>query len=89
MDERRADADLARRIEDPFLRRSLKTALHLRRYLPFYVFGTIWIVTLSVFPGCGHYVHQEQPQLFADKTLRFLDDEHVLPARLLPRKPRH
>lgn len=45
-------------------------------------------VALSVFPECGHYLHQEQPQLFADKTLRFLDDEHVLPARLLPRKPR-
>ena len=51
MNEGRADAELARRIEDPFLRRSLTTALHLRRYLPFYVFGTIWIVTLSVFPS--------------------------------------
>jgi hypothetical protein len=26
------------------------TALHLRRYLPFYVFGTIWAVTLALFP---------------------------------------
>ena len=45
------DKDVARAIEDPFLRRSVMTALHLRRYLPFYVFGTIWIVTLSVFPS--------------------------------------
>lgn len=45
-------------------------------------------VALSVFPECGHYLHQEQPQLFADKTLRFLDDAHALPARLLPQKLR-
>ncbi len=45
------DQDLASAIEDPFLRRSVKSALHLRRYLPFYVFGTIWIVTLAAFPS--------------------------------------
>ena len=44
-DRQRADA-----IEDPFLRRSVKTALHLRRFLPFYVFGTLWAVTLAAFP---------------------------------------
>lgn len=33
------------------MRRSLKTALHLRRYLPFYVFGMFWIITLSLFPS--------------------------------------
>ncbi len=38
-------------IEDPFLRRSVKTALHLRRYTPFYVFGAIWIITLAAFPS--------------------------------------
>ena len=45
------DRELANRLEDPFLRRSLKTALHLRRYLPFYVFGTIWVVLLALFPS--------------------------------------
>ena len=47
--------DLSRldQLEDPFLRRSVKTALHLRRYLPFYVFGTIWVVTLALFPSIG------------------------------------
>jgi len=50
VDTRRTDVELARHIEDPFLRRSLKTALHLRRYLPFYVFGAIWIITLALFP---------------------------------------
>ena len=45
------DREIASRLEDPFVRRSLKTALHLRRYLPFYVFGTIWIITLSLFPS--------------------------------------
>jgi hypothetical protein len=38
-------------IEDPFLRRSVKTALHFRKYLPFYVFGTLWVVTLASFPS--------------------------------------
>jgi hypothetical protein len=37
-------------IEDPFLRRSVKTALHFRKYLPFYVFGTLWVLTLASFP---------------------------------------
>ena len=40
-------------IEDPFLRRSVKTALHLRRFAPFYVFGTVWVVTLALFPSIG------------------------------------
>ena len=40
-------------LEDPFLRRSVKTALHLRRFLPFYVFGTVWAVTLALFPSIG------------------------------------
>ena len=45
------DVALASKLEDPFVRRSLKTALHLRRYLPFYVFGLIWVITLSLFPS--------------------------------------
>ena len=45
------DRELADGIADPFLRRSVKAALHLRRYLPFYVFGTIWVVTLAAFPS--------------------------------------
>lgn len=44
------DREMADAIADPFLRRSVKTALHLRRYMPFYVFGTIWAVTLALFP---------------------------------------
>lgn len=45
------DHEVAAGIEDPFLRRSVKTALHLRRYMPFYVFGLVWIVTLALFPS--------------------------------------
>src|SRR3954447_22055370 len=37
-------------IEDPFLRRTVKSALHFRRYLPFYVFGTLSVLTLAAFP---------------------------------------
>ncbi len=44
------DRKLADAIEDPFLRRSVHMALHLRRYMPFYVFGAIWILTLAAFP---------------------------------------
>jgi hypothetical protein len=40
-------------LEDPFLRRSVKTAMHVRRFLPFYVFGVIWAVTLALFPSIG------------------------------------
>jgi len=46
----RRDAELANRIEDPFLRRTVKTALHLRRYFPFYVFGMLMVVLVSIFP---------------------------------------
>lgn len=45
------ERELAARLEDPFLRRSLKTALHLRRYMPFYVFTMVWVVTLALFPS--------------------------------------
>ena len=45
------DQEIADRLQDPFLRRSVKTALHLRKYLPFYVFGTLWAVTLAAFPS--------------------------------------
>ena len=41
------------KLEDPFLRRSVKTAVHVRRFLPFYVFGTVWAVTLALFPSIG------------------------------------
>jgi pimeloyl-ACP methyl ester carboxylesterase len=35
------------------------------------------------FPGCGHYLHQEDSKEFVEATLAFLDDPHVPPARLL------
>ncbi len=44
-------------------------------------------VRLHVFEDCGHYLHQEQPERFAQATLAFLDDPNVPAARLLPRKP--
>ncbi|MEA3078318.1 MAG: hypothetical protein QOF60_3226 [Actinomycetota bacterium] len=46
-----ADRQVAAQIEDPFLRRSVTTALHLRRYLPFYVFGAVWVITIALFPS--------------------------------------
>ncbi len=45
-------------------------------------------VSLHIFDNCGHYLHQEQPELFARATLDFLDDPNVLPARLLTRAPK-
>src|SRR3954470_15204532 len=37
-------------IDDPFLRRTETYALLFRRSLPFYVFGTLWVLTLAAFP---------------------------------------
>src|SRR5688572_13148908 len=45
---------VASELEDPFLRRSVVTALHLRRYMPFYVFGVLWVVTLALFPSLSN-----------------------------------
>ncbi|MGI8793624.1 MAG: hypothetical protein ACR2H3_10680 [Acidimicrobiales bacterium] len=48
------DLDIASNIEDPFLRRSVKTALHMRRYAPFYIFTLIWIVALATLPSIAN-----------------------------------
>jgi hypothetical protein len=37
-------------LEDPFARRALTVAYHLRHYLPLYVFGTIFALLLALFP---------------------------------------
>jgi hypothetical protein len=37
-------------MQDPFLRRSLKAALHVRRFLPFYVFALVGLLALGIFP---------------------------------------
>jgi pimeloyl-ACP methyl ester carboxylesterase len=34
------------------------------------------------FANCGHHVHHEQPQEFAQALGRFLDNEHAVPARI-------
>ena len=44
-------------------------------------------VVLRIFDGCGHYLHQEQPELFAQATLSFLDDPNVQHAHLRRRAP--
>jgi hypothetical protein len=44
------DREVLKQVQDPMLRRSIKTALHVRRYMPFYVFGVIWLVMLAAFP---------------------------------------
>ena len=59
------DQAIVGRLEDPFVRRSLKTALHLRRYMPFYVFGTIWIITLALFPSIKSATSDDNGGLFA------------------------
>lgn len=44
-------------------------------------------VALTIFERCGHYLHQEQPERFAQATLDFLNDPNAKRARLtrLPR----
>jgi pimeloyl-ACP methyl ester carboxylesterase len=38
-------------------------------------------VRLTVFDGCGHYPHHQQPEAFAKAVSSFLDDPWVRPAR--------
>ena len=42
--------DVLERLDDPFVRRVLRGSLHLRRYLPFYVFSMIWAIMLVAVP---------------------------------------
>jgi pimeloyl-ACP methyl ester carboxylesterase len=39
-------------------------------------------VQLEVFEGCGHYLHQEQPEAFGKALREFLDGPDLEPARL-------
>ena len=48
------DLQVANTLQDPFIRRSLKVALHFRRYLPFYVFTLVWVMLLAIFPTVQH-----------------------------------
>jgi hypothetical protein len=48
------DLQVANSLQDPFIRRSLKAALHFRRYLPFYAFSIVWVLLLAIFPTIQH-----------------------------------
>src|SRR3954471_23325376 len=52
-------------LEDPFLGRSVNTAGHVRRFLPFYVFGVVWAVTLALFPSIGPGKADSNDDIFA------------------------
>ena len=39
-------------------------------------------VVFKRFDGCGHYLHQEQPDAFVSAVRDFLDDPSALPVRL-------
>src|SRR3954471_12147352 len=52
-------------LEDPFLGRSVNTAGHVRRFLPFYVFGVVWAVTLALFPSIGPDKASNNDDIFA------------------------
>jgi pimeloyl-ACP methyl ester carboxylesterase len=39
-------------------------------------------VVLTKFPGCGHYLHNEQPEKFVQTVREFLDDVTIPSARL-------
>jgi hypothetical protein len=45
------DLGIVNQLQDPFIRRSLKTALHLRRYFPIYVFLVVAVVAVSLVPS--------------------------------------
>jgi len=45
------DLQVVSQLQDPFIRRSLKTALHLRRYFPIYVFVVVAVIAVSLVPS--------------------------------------
>lgn len=45
------DLEIVNQLRDPFIRRSLKTALHLRRYFPIYVVLVVLVVAVSLVPS--------------------------------------
>src|SRR3954454_22411461 len=61
------ELEVANRLEDPFIRRSLKTALHVRRYLPFYAFSLVWLMLLAIFPTIQHR-NDSDSSTFASNT---------------------
>jgi hypothetical protein len=54
-DERRAldQLDQLDQIDDGFVRGAVRASLHLRKYLPFYVFTGVWVLMLALFPTIG------------------------------------
>jgi pimeloyl-ACP methyl ester carboxylesterase len=40
-------------------------------------------VVFNVFPGCGHYLHHDRPDLLVQALIEFLDAPAVKAARLL------
>ena len=52
MTSRRPSAhDIIDQIDDPFVRRLSLAAVHFRRYLPFYILGLVWAMSLALFPS--------------------------------------
>lgn len=43
-------------------------------------------IALTTYPGCGHFVHLEVPELFAQNLTEFLLDPHRPPAKIKERK---
>ena len=43
-------------INDPFVRRAVRGAFHVRRYMPFYVLGMVWLLSLALFPTVNERV---------------------------------
>jgi hypothetical protein len=52
------DLEVVNQLRDPFIRRSLKTALHLRRYFPIYVFLIVAIIAVSLVPSIQDRGHK-------------------------------
>jgi hypothetical protein len=41
-------------VKDPVARTALKTTFHLRRYMPLYVFATVWVLMIALLPSLSH-----------------------------------
>ena len=42
--------DVLESIDDPFVQKAVRASVHIRRYLPFYVFSLVWALMLAAFP---------------------------------------
>ncbi len=52
--------DVPEGIDDPFVEKAVRVSMHVRRYLPFYVFSLVWALMLAAFPTIANLGGDDQ-----------------------------